>query len=231
MNAKVINILVADDHFVVREGIRQMLRLYADLAVVGEAGNGAEVLELLDRQTPDLLLLDMTMPGLAGLALIERVRARHPALPILILSMHKDAQMALAALRTGANGYLTKDSEPATLAAAVRKVAGGGRYVDQGLAEQVLFASLAPQSSRLDALSPREREILQLIVSGVSLIEIGARLHLSAKTVSTHKMRIMLKLNVESNADLIRLALAEGLVGDQAGAPRGDAISASNSAP
>lgn len=230
MNTKVINILVADDHFVVREGIRQMLRLYADLAVAGEAGNGAEVLELLDRQTPDLLLLDMTMPGLSGLALIERVRARHPALPILILSMHKDVQMALAALRTGANGYLTKDSEPATLAAAVRKVAGGGRYVDQGLAEQVVFASLVPQSSRLDALSPREREILQLIVGGVSLIEIGARLHLSAKTVSTHKMRIMLKLGVESNADLIRLALAEGLVGDQAGARCG-AINASNSAP
>lgn len=211
MNAKMIDILIADDHFVVRQGVRQMLHLYPDLAVVDEAASGAEVLEKLDVLTPDLLLMDMTMPGLAGRALIERVRARHPRLPILVLSMHKDTQVALEALRAGANGYLTKDSEPATLAVAVRKVAAGGRYVDQSLAEQVVFASLTPQASRLAVLSPREREILQFIAAGVSLIEIGERLHLSAKTISTHKMRIMQKLEVESNAELIRLATAEGL--------------------
>jgi DNA-binding NarL/FixJ family response regulator len=211
MKSTTIDILIADDHFVVRQGLRQMLRLYPDLSVIGEAGSGLEVLDMLETLKPALLLLDMTMPGLAGRALIERVRARYATLPILILSMHKDAQVALEALRAGANGYLTKDSEPATLAVAIRKVAEGGRYVDQGLAEQVVFASLTPQSSRLDVLSPREREILRFIAAGISLIDIGTRLHLSAKTVSTHKMRIMQKLEVESNAELIRLAMAEGL--------------------
>jgi DNA-binding NarL/FixJ family response regulator len=214
MNHKTIDILIVDDHFVVRQGVRQMLRLYADLAVAGEAASGAELLDILDTARADLLLVDMTMPGLSGRALIEQVRARAPRLPILILSMHKDAQVALEALRAGANGYLTKDSEPATLAVAIRKVAAGGRYVDQGLAEQVVFASLTPRSSWLDVLSPREREILRLIVAGVSLIEIGVRLHLSAKTVSTHKTRIMQKLEVDTNADLIRLAVAEGLVAE-----------------
>lgn len=211
MNSRVIQIMIADDHFVVRQGVRQMLCLYPDLTVQDEAASGIEVLEKLDKTLPDLLLMDMTMPGLAGRALIEQVRRRHGELPILVLSMHKDAQVALEALRAGANGYLTKDSEPATLAMAIRKVVGGGRYVDQSLAEQLVFASLSPRASRLEALSPREREILQLIVAGVSLIDIGHRLHLSAKTVSTHKMRIMNKLEVENNADLIRLAAAEGL--------------------
>lgn len=187
-----------------------MLRLSPDLSVIDEAASGVEVLEILDRKMPNLLLMDMTMPGLGGRALIEQVRARY-ALPILVLSMHKDAQVALEALRAGANGYITKDSEPGTLAAAIRKVAAGGRFVDQGLAEQVVFASLSQRSSRLDILSPREKEVLQLIVNGVSLISIGDRLHLSAKTVSTHKMRIMQKLAVENNADLIRLAVTEGI--------------------
>lgn len=209
MSLTTITILIADDHFVVRQGVRQILLLYKDLSVVGEAANGAEVLTQLGALSPDLLLMDMSMPGLSGRELIVQVRARYPALSILVLSMHKDAQVALEALRAGANGYLAKDSEPAMLAAAVRKVVSGGRFVDQGLVEQVITASIVPSSPRLGALSPREQEILNLIVSGVSLIEIGDRLNLSAKTISTHKMRIKQKLKVESNADLIRLAMEE----------------------
>ncbi|WIM06516.1 MAG: response regulator transcription factor [Candidatus Nitricoxidivorans perseverans] len=208
---KTIRILIADDHFVVRQGVRRMLQLYPDLEVVGEAADGAEALDGLGRAGADLLMMDMTMPGLGGTALIGRVRERWPALPILVLSMHKDAQVALGALRAGANGYVTKDSEPAVLAEAIRKVAAGGRHVDPALAEQVLFESLAPHTG-VQALSQREREVLERIAAGDSINQVAETLHLSAKTVSTHKMRIMQKLDIHSNADLILFAAAEGLV-------------------
>lgn len=208
---KTIRVLIADDHFVVRQGVRRMLQLYPDLEVVGEAADGAEALDSLGRIEADLLMMDMTMPGLSGTALIGRVRERWPALPILVLSMHKDAQVALGALRAGANGYVTKDSEPAVLAEAIRKVAAGGRHVDPALTEQVLFESLMPHTG-VQALSQREREVLERIAAGDSINQIAETLHLSAKTVSTHKMRIMQKLDIHSNADLILFAAAEGLV-------------------
>lgn len=206
-----IRILIADDHFVVRQGVRRMLQLYPDLDVVGEAADGMEALDALGRVRADLLMMDMTMPGLGGTALIGRVREKWPSLPILVLSMHKDAHVALGALRAGANGYATKDTEPPVLADAIRKVAAGGRYVDPALAEQVLFESLA-QPPGMQGLSQREREVLARIAAGDSINQIAETLHLSAKTVSTHKTRIMQKLDIHSNADLILFAASEGLV-------------------
>lgn len=207
-----IKIFMADDHFVVRQGVRQMIGLFPDMEVVGEAGSGEELLEGLAARLPELILMDMTMPGLCGTQLITRLRALYPAVPILVLSMHNDPQIAFGALRAGANGYITKDSEPSTLAHAIRRVAAGKRYVVPELAEEMVFDSLNdPGGSRLGILSPREREILEMIVAGDSMVVIAERLHVSAKTVSTHKMRLMQKLNIHTNAELILLANAEGL--------------------
>ena len=206
-----IRILMADDHFVVRQGMRQIIGLFPDMVIVGEAGDGQALLSALDKVDPQLLLLDMTMPGISGVELIAQVRARRPRLPILILSMHKDTHVALGAIRAGANGYITKDSDPALLAVAIRKVAMGKRYVMPDLAEDMVFESINAPASRLNILSPREREILALLVSGHPIAGIANHLHVSAKTISTHKMRLMQKLKVRSNAELILLANAEGL--------------------
>jgi DNA-binding NarL/FixJ family response regulator len=206
-----ISILMVDDHFVVRQGLRQIISLFPDLEVIGEASNGDEMFHALKRKLPDLVLLDMTMPGLSGVALITRLRAGWPQLPVLILSMHQDSQIAFGALRAGANGYVTKDSEPSILSDAIHKVAAGKRYVMPDLASDMVFDSLSLKGSRLDLLSPREREVLEMIVSGDSIVDIAEKLNVSAKTVSTHKMRLMQKLNIQSNAELILVANAEGI--------------------
>lgn len=208
-----IKILMADDHFVVRQGVRQMLGLFPDMEIVGEAGDGEELLAKIPQLTPALILLDMTMPGLCGVELLQHLREVYPRLPILVLSMHKDAQVAFGALRAGANGYITKDSEPAMLANAIRKVASGKRYLMPDLAEEMVFDSLNERNTRLSVLSPRELEILEMILAGDSMVQIADKLHLSAKTVSTHKMRLMQKLNIQTNAELIILANSEGLGG------------------
>ncbi|MCK6393653.1 response regulator transcription factor [Zoogloea sp.] len=202
---------MADDHFVVRQGMRQIIGLFPDMDVVGEAADGTELLNALVDREVDLILLDMTMPGLSGVDLIERIGVHHPGLPILVLSMHKEAQIAIGALRAGANGYVTKDSEPSTLAEAIRRVASGKRYVMPELAEEMVFTSLNEQATRLSILSPREREVLEMIVSGDSMVQIADKLHLSAKTVSTHKTRLMQKLNIQNNAELILVATSEGI--------------------
>ncbi|KAB2967852.1 response regulator transcription factor [Zoogloea sp.] len=202
---------MADDHFVVRQGMRQIIGLFPDMEVVGEAGDGLELLAGLAVREVDLVLLDMTMPGLSGVELIERIRSLHPGVPVLVLSMHKEAQIAFGALRAGANGYVTKDSEPSTLAEAIRRVASGKRYVMSELAEEMVFTSLHEQATRLGILSPREREVLEMIVSGDSMVQIADKLHLSAKTVSTHKTRLMQKLNIQNNAELILVAASEGI--------------------
>lgn len=206
-----IKILMADDHFVVRQGVRQMIGLFPDLEVVGEAGSGEELIGKLQTIHADLVMTDMTMPGLCGADLIARLRTDFPNLPILVLSMHNDVQIAFRALRAGANGYITKDSEPSVLANAIRKVASGKRYVMPELAEEMVFVTLSDKGSLLSVLSPREREILDMFVAGESMVDIAEQLHVSAKTISTHKMRLMQKLNVTTNAELILLANAEGV--------------------
>lgn len=204
-----IRIAIADDHFVVRQGVRQMIHLFPGMEVVAEASSGLELLDLLERQQVDLVLTDMTMPGLNGNELIASLRAKFPALPILVLSMHKESVVAFGALRSGANGYLTKDSEPYDLAEAIRRVAGGRRYVMPELAEDMVFDTLTDRSDRLSVLSDREREVLEMIVAGKTIVQIANDIHVSPKTVSTHKMRLMQKLNIQSNADLILMASAE----------------------
>lgn len=208
-----IRILIADDHAIVREGLKQLFALWADVSVAGEAVNGAQVLEAVRQNEIDLLLLDMTMPGVSGVELIARVRAHSPSLPILVLSMHNEPQIARRALASGASGYLTKDSDPEMLMAAIRKVAGGGRFIDPELAESMVFDS-GGNGERLphELLSEREFHILRLLVQGRSINEIADELSISNKTVSTHKARLMQKLNFQNNAELVRYGIDHGLV-------------------
>ena len=207
-----IRILVADDHALVRGGIRQIVATTADLEVAGEATRGPEVLDKVRGGDYQLLLLDMTMPGISGIDLIRHLKAARPELPILVLSMHNEGQVVLRALHAGAAGYVTKDSEPEILLAAIRKVAGGGRFIDPTLVDVVVFASGGADAPPHELLSDREFEVLQLLAGGRSLNEIAATLNISAKTISTHKMRLMQKLGLNNNADLVRYAVRHELV-------------------
>lgn len=208
-----IRILIADDHAIVRSGLKQIIATAADLAVVGEATRGPEVLELAGRLDCQLLLLDMSMPGLSGIDLIRRLKAERPGLPILVLSMHNEGQVVSRALRAGAAGYVTKDSEPEILLAAIRKVAGGGHFLDPGLVDAVVFTGGDADAPPHTLLSDRELDVLQRLAGGHSLNAIADELHLSAKTISTHKVRLMQKLGIDNNADLMRYAIRHGLGG------------------
>jgi DNA-binding NarL/FixJ family response regulator len=208
-----IRLMIADDHAIVREGLKQLFALVADISVVGAATNGAEVLEALRRNTTDLLLLDMTMPGISGVELITRVKAQNPQQKILVLSMHNEPQIARRALTAGANGYLTKDSDPEVLLAAIRKVAGGGRHIDASLVEALVFdAGDSGEQAPHEQLSERELQILRLLVQGRSVNEIAEALVISNKTVSTHKSRLMQKLNLSNNAELVRYGVDHSLI-------------------
>lgn len=208
---KSIDVLLADDHAIVRSGLRQLLSGAADLRVVGEAQDGHDLLDRLRRTPADLVLLDLSMPGLSGVELIKRLQLEHPRLPLLVLSMHVEAPIVGRVLRAGAAGYASKDCDPDALLAALRKVAQGGRYIDPSLVDSVVFSSNAPADAPHELLSPRELQVLERITAGQALGEIADALHLSPKTVSTHKMRLMQKLQLNSNADLLKYALRHGL--------------------
>ncbi len=205
------NIVIADDHGLVRSGLRQLIESVDNLRVSGEAANGEELLALLRRVPANLVLLDMAMPGPSGIELIQRLRDQRSDLPILVLSMHNEGQIVARALKSGAAGYITKDCHPDTLLGAVRKVLAGGRFIDPALVDSVVFNATAGESERHEQLSPRERQILGMISNGLPLGDIADRLHLSPKTVSTHKMRLMQKLDLRNNADLLKYALRHGL--------------------
>ncbi|SEI23569.1 response regulator [Pseudomonas asplenii] len=204
-------IFIADDHAIMRGGLKQLIEFDARLQVAAEAENGAQVLEKLREGQFDLLLLDMSMPGLSGEDLIGRVHTRYPNLPVLVLSMHNEAQIAQRALRAGANGYLTKDHNPETLLAAIHKVAGGGRYLDPRIAEQLAFASSSPSDDAATQLSDREFQILRLLGQGLSVNQIADQLVISNKTVSTHKARLMEKMGFTCNAEIVKYAMTHGL--------------------
>jgi len=208
------NIVIADDHGLVRSGLRQLIESVSTLRVSGEAATGEELQALLRRVPADLVLMDMAMPGLSGIELIQRLRAQRSDLPILVLSMHNEGQIVARALKSGAAGYITKDCHPDTLLCALRKVLGGGRFIDPALVDSVVFNANVDESDRRQQLSPRELQILQMISSGLPLGEIADRLHLSPKTVSTHKMRLMQKLDLNNNAELLKYALRHGLTTD-----------------
>jgi DNA-binding NarL/FixJ family response regulator len=207
-----IRLLMADDHAIVREGMKQLFSLTPDIEVVGEAVNGGEVLDAVRKGGFDLLLLDMTMPGINGVELIGRIHAQQPKLPILVLSMHNEAQTASRALRAGAAGYLTKDIDPKRLLAAIHKVAAGGRCLDAAVAESIAFDASDGTGPLHERLSDREFEILKLLAKGQGVNEIAALLSISNKTVSTHKARLMEKMDIRTNAELVRYALNNGLI-------------------
>lgn len=209
-----IRILIADDHAMVRGGLKQIIATSDDLRVVGEAVDGPSALAEVARTPCDMLLLDMNMPGLAGIELIQRLRETHPALPLLILSMHNEGQIVTRALKAGAAGYVTKGSEPEVLLAAIRRIAGGGKFIDPSLVEAMVFDGGGEARALHDALSERELQILKMIAAGTPLGRIADRLHLSPKTVSTYKMRLMEKLAIDNNAELIRYATRHGLIAE-----------------
>ena len=216
-------ILLADDHTIVREGLKQILGKTDDLQVCGEAASGSEVLDRVRSEEYDLIILDMSMPGRSGLDLIRQLQSEKPRLPMLILTMHAEEQYAVRAFRAGASGYLTKDSASAELVSAVRKVAGGGRYVSPSVAERLAF-DLGPAAEAVPhtLLSDREFEVFRQIVAGQSISAIADRLHLSAKTVSTYKTRILEKMQMKSAAELIRYAIRNQLA-DESSVPPADA--------
>lgn len=207
-----IRILIADDHAIVREGMKQLFALFDDITVVGEAADGGEVLDAMRGGEFDLLLLDMSMPGINGLDLISRVKLHHPQQQILVLSMHTEPNLASRALKAGASGYLSKDSDSTTLLAAIRKVAAGGRFLDPSMGVQMAFGvSENDSSTAVTTLSDREYSIMRMLVSGMGVNDIAKKLSVSNKTVSTHKVRLMKKLGVDSNAELMRYAIKHGL--------------------
>jgi DNA-binding NarL/FixJ family response regulator len=207
-----VRILIADDHAIVRQGLRQMLTLAPELELVGEAKDGWEVIEQVRNGTLNLLLLDMNMPGPNGVELIKRVRELAPRLPILVLSMHGESQIAGRAIKAGATGYLTKDSEPEALIAAIRQVAAGANYIEPAVAARLVFDAQSTATEQPhQTLSDREYQVFMLLVQGRGVNEIGDELHLSAKTVSTHKVRLMQKLGVDNLSDLVRYALKHEL--------------------
>lgn len=204
-------VLIADDHALVREGIRKILELSDSIEVAGEVTSAGEVFAYLKQEQVDLLLLDLLMPGSSGVDVIERVAAEYPKLPVLVLTMHADPHIARRALEAGALGYLTKDISPELLIEAVQQVAARRSYVDPMLSAALIRADKAPQAS-LEALSARERQVLVALVRGETLVEIAAKLNVAANTVSTYKARLMEKLGQESLSDLVRYALRNGLV-------------------
>ncbi|MGE0357328.1 MAG: response regulator [Burkholderiales bacterium] len=205
-------VLVADDHAIVREGLKRILEGQEGIDVVGEATNGHEVLERVREGGFDILMLDLSMPGKSGIDLIKQVKDESPKLRVLVLTMHEEDQYAVRAIRAGASGYLTKESAPGQLVSALRRLAEGRLYISANVAEQ-LALDVQPRDDEAPHrhLSDREFEVFQLLVSGRSISEIAAQLHLSVKTVSTHKTRILQKMSVASVADLVRYAIRHRL--------------------
>jgi len=208
-----IQLVIAEDHAIVRGGLKRIFALESDITVVGEAVSGAEVLDWLQYDTFNLLLLDMNMPGISGSDLITRIRAHRPDLAILVLSMHNVPQIAAMALRAGASGYITKDCEPDMLLDAMRKVTTGGSYIAPDLAQRMVFdvTSSRPRPPH-SQLTERELEIFLMLSRGMAVNEITTQLALSSKTVSTHKARMMEKMNLGHLADLMRYAITHELL-------------------
>ena len=208
-----IRVLVAEDHTIVREGIKKLIGLAKDMQVVGEAGNGEQLLEALRHSPCEVVLLDISMPGVSGLEAIPRIRALHDAPAILMLSMHDEAQMAARALKAGAAGYATKDSDPALLLTAIRRVASGGRYIDPALADRMVFEVGLTETRPLHTLlSEREFSVFERLAHGANVNDIAQQLALSSNTISTHKARLMQKLKVNSLAELVKYAMEHKLV-------------------
>jgi DNA-binding NarL/FixJ family response regulator len=208
-----IKVLIADDHPIVRQGLRQILSGIPDMEVVGEAINAQETLDQVRAGGWDVLVLDITMPDRSGFDILKELKHEQPDLPVLVLTIHGEEQLAVRVLRAGASGYLTKENAPAELVKAIRKVVGGRKYISSSLAE-TLAAGLDASSDRPrhKALSDREFQVMQMMAGGKTLAEIAETLSLSAKTVSTYRTRLLEKMNLTTNAEIIRYAIENGLV-------------------
>lgn len=213
-----IRIVMADDHAIVREGLKRIVGDVAGLQVVGEAADGNEVMQRVRELEFDVLVLDLSMPGRSGMELIKLVKSEKPKLRILVLSMHQETQYAVRAIKSGASGYLTKESAPAQLEQAIRKIAAGGAYISAEVAEQLALGAMpGSEAAPHESLSDREFQVFRLLVEGVSVTDIAHRLNLSVKTVSTHKSNLMQKLGLSNQSELVRYAMKHGLGEPEAG--------------
>ncbi|HQS33372.1 MAG: DNA-binding response regulator [Polaromonas sp. 39-63-203] len=207
-----IRIAIADDHAIVREGLKRIVSSCEGMQVVAEAADGTEVMQRVRTLDIDVLMLDLSMPGRSGMELIKLVRAEKPRLRILVLSMHQEMQYAVRAIKSGASGYLTKESAPAQLEQAIRKIAAGGAFISDEVAQQLALGAM-PGNAAVphESLSNREFEVLRLLAGGISVTEIAGQLNLSVKTVSTHKANLMQKMSLANSAELVRYAIRHGL--------------------
>ena len=208
-----IRILVADDHAVVRQGVIQILADVPDMLVKDEAQNGTETMDKILKYEYDVILLDISMPGRSGLEILEDIKAQRPKLSVLILSMHPEEQYAVRALRAGASGYLTKASAPQELIGAIRKVAGGGKYVTVSLAEKLADEmEIDVQKPPHERLSNREHQVMLMLAGGKSVSDIADELCLSVKTISTYRTRVLSKMGMKKNAELTLYAVHNNLI-------------------
>ncbi len=208
-----MDVLIVDDHPVVRKGLRMLLDEEFDRPWIGEAENARDALEQVRSRAWDIVILDITLPPRSGLDVLKEIKAQRPALPVLVLSMHPEDQYAVRAFRAGAAGYMTKETAPRELVGAIRAVLARGRYVSPSLGERIADA-LRPRADRRshEGLSDREFQVLCRIAAGRTIVQIAAELSLSAKTIATFRARILEKMGMKNNAELIRYALRHGLV-------------------
>lgn len=212
MSSGVIKILLADDHTIVRQGLKLILSAHADMQVLGEAANGREAVELAAKLHPDIVLMDVAMPELNGIEATRQMVAANARIRILVLSMHKESVYVREILRAGARGYILKDAIDTELLTAIRSVARGDGYISPAVSGALLNDFRGNAASPIDLLSPREREVLQLIAEGKTNKEIATRLNLSVYTVDSHRGKVMEKLNLHSTGELVRFAMKQGLV-------------------
>jgi len=208
-----IKILIADDHAVVREGLKQILSETPHLVVADEASDGHEVMDKLNKHTYDLIVLDISLPGKSGLEILKDIKSQKPKLPVLVLSMYPEEQYAVRVLKAGASGYLTKESAPNELLKAVAQITQGRKYISPSLAEKLVGElEIDTEKPLHETLSDREYEVMIMIASGKRIKEIAYDLTLSEKTVSTYRIRILEKMGMKSNADLTRYAISNKLI-------------------
>ena len=207
-----IKIIIADDHPLFRRGLKHALEETSDIEVIGEASNGDNLLSMIKSNNLDMVLLDISMPGKSGLDLLKQLKSEHSKLPILILSVYPEEQYAVRFLKAGASGYLTKESAAEKLAEAIRKIAAGGKYASTAVIEKLAFDFSDSEKPLHETLSDREYQVFGMIAIGKSLTEIGVDLSLSVKTISTHRTRILEKMKMKKNAELIHYAITRNLL-------------------
>lgn len=210
-----IQVLIADDHAIIRDGLKQIISFVPNMEVAGEAGDGEEVLQKIRSLKVDVLVLDMSMPGKSGIALIQQITAIKPELPILVLSMHQESQYAVQAMRAGASGYITKNTASSQLIDGIRKVAEGGTFVSPGISDKLIKQMHKPETELPHTkLTPREFQIFNMLVEGHSVNDIANILSLSNKTISTHKAAVLQKMEAATTANLVYYAMKHGLINE-----------------